>query len=78
MVEHFIQCFQEEVLNDFALKFQLDLQTVLLNLVPIVWAEGQFPFQHVDDLVLVLLMDALQVLLVVNDVLFINYTTSHA
>lgn len=78
MVEHFVQSFQEEVFDDFALQFQLDLQTVLLHLVPVVRAEGEFPFEHVDDLVLILLVDALQVLLVVNDVLFIDYATPHA
>lgn len=78
MVEHFVQCFQEEVFDDFALQFQLDLQAVLLHLVPIVRTEGELPFQHVDDLVLVLLMDALQVLLVVDDILFIDDTTTHA
>ena len=77
MVEHFVKCFQEEVFNDFALKFKLDLQTVFLHLIPVVWTESEFPFKHVDDLGLVLLMDALQVLLVVDDVLLVNYTAPH-
>jgi len=44
---------------------------VLLHLEPIMRTLIQFPLQHVDDLVLVLLVDALEVLLVVDQVFLI-------
>ena len=49
---------------------------MFLDLVPVVRTEGQFLFEHVDDLVLVLLVDALQILLVVDDVFLVDDATS--
>jgi hypothetical protein len=70
--QNLIESLQHEVLEYFALEFQFDFEAVFLDFVPVVGTEGEFPFEHVDDLVLVLLVDALQVLLVVHDVLLVD------
>ena len=45
---------------------------MLLHLEPVVRTPVEFALQHVDDLVLVLLVDALEVLLVVDQVLLVD------
>ncbi len=54
----FSRGLQHQIFQIFVLKFQFDFEEMFLDLVPVVRTEGQFIFEHVDDLVLVLLVDA--------------------
>ena len=74
--QNLVECFEHEIFQDFALEFQFDFEAVLLNLVPVVLAEGKFLFEHVDDLVLVLLVYSLKILLVVYDVFLVDDAAS--
>ena len=74
--QNLVEGLQHQIFQNFALKFQFDFEAMFLDLVPVVRTEGQFLFEHVDDLVLVLLVDALQILLVVDDVFLVDDATS--
>ena len=74
--QNLVECLEHEIFQDLALEFQFDFEAVLLNLVPVVLAEGKFLFEHVDDLVLVLLVYSLKILLVVYDVFLIDDAAS--
>lgn len=76
VLEDLVERLEHEVLGDLALELQLDLQAVLLHLEPAVRTLLQLPLQHIDNLVLVLLVDALEVLLVVDQVLLVDYAAA--